>query len=81
MRVIVEQRDGVVKVPASSLFRHDGELALFTIVNGKAVRRRVEVGEQNGLEAEIRSGLDAGAPVIVFPSDDVQDGVAVTPRT
>jgi HlyD family secretion protein len=81
VRVIVEQRDGVVKVPASSLFRHDGELALFTIVNGKAVRRRVEVGEQNGLEAEIRSGLDAGAPVIVFPSDDVQDGVAVTPRT
>jgi HlyD family secretion protein len=51
------------------------------VVDQKAVRRRVEVGEQNGLEAEIRSGLDAGEPVIMFPSDDVQDGVIVTRRS
>ena len=78
--MIVSQRDDVVKVPSSSLFRHDGEWAVFTAVDEKAVRRRVEVGEQNGIEAEIRSGLDAGEPVIMFPSDDVQDGVMVTPR-
>lgn len=81
VRVIVSQRDGVVKVPSSSLFRDDGEWAVFMVVDQKAVRRRVEVGEQNGLEAEIRSGLDAGEPVIMFPSDDVQDGVIVTRRS
>jgi HlyD family secretion protein len=81
VRVVVSERDGVVKVPTSSLFRDGDKWAVFTIDNGKAVRRQVDVGEQNGLEAEIRSGLDAGEPVIMFPSDDVRDGVAVTPRT
>jgi HlyD family secretion protein len=80
VRVVVSQRDAIVKVPASSLFRDNGQWAVFTVADDKAVRRAVEVGEQNGLEAEIRSGLAAGEPVIVFPSDDVQDGVAVTPR-
>jgi HlyD family secretion protein len=80
VRVVVSQRDGVVKVPSSCLFRDGDNWALFTVDNGKAVRRQVDVGEQNGLEAEIRAGLDAGQPVIMFPSDDVQDGVAVTPR-
>jgi HlyD family secretion protein len=80
VRVIVSQRDNVVKVPASSLFRHDGEWAVFTVAGGKAIRRPVEVGEQNGLEAEVRSGLDAGETVIMFPSDDVEDGVMVVPR-
>ena len=31
--------------------------------------------------AEIRSGLEAGEQVIVFPSDKVRDGTRVTPRT
>jgi HlyD family secretion protein len=81
VRVIVSQRDNVVKVPASSLFRRDGDWALFAVEGDRAVVRRVEVGEQNGLEAEIRSGLHEGEQVITFPSDDVVDGVAVTPRT
>jgi HlyD family secretion protein len=80
VRVIVSEREDVVKVPTSSLFRHNGGWALFAVVNGIAVRRSVEIGEQNGLDAEIVSGIDAGDQVIVFPSDDVLDGVMVAPR-
>jgi HlyD family secretion protein len=81
VRVVVSERHNVVKVPASSLFRHEDGWALFAVVDGRAVLRRVEIGEQNGLEAEIVSGLDEGEQVIMFPGDNVTDGVAVTPRT
>ena len=40
----------------------------------------VEVGLQNGLEAEIREGLAAGDQVIMHPGDDVVDGTTIRQR-
>lgn len=80
VRVIVWQRDNVVKVPTSSLFRDADRWAVYRVVDGKAQRQIVDVGRQNGLEAEVRSGLEPGQTIIVFPSDEIQDGVAVVRR-
>lgn len=81
VRIIVSARESVLKVPASSLFRHEGDWAVFVVENDQARRRIVQVGEQNGLEAEITNGLSGGERIIVYPSDAVGDGVKVTPRT
>jgi HlyD family secretion protein len=81
VRIVVSSRQNVLKVPTSSLFRHDGAWALYVVENGRAVRRLVQVGQRNGLEAEITGGLAGGERIIVFPSDAVADGVKVTPRT
>ena len=80
VRIIVSSRENVLKVPTSSLFRHEAEWAVYVVENGRAVRRLVKVGERNGLEAEIIGGLTEGERIIVFPSDAVSDGVAVTAR-
>jgi HlyD family secretion protein len=79
-RIVVAEAQDVLKVPASALFRPPTGWALFRVVDGKAVETQVEVGHQNGLEAEIISGLDEGDRVIVHPSDQIADGVAVTAR-
>ena len=42
---------------------------------------RAEIGERNGLEAEVLSGLEDGEQVIVHPSDKIADGVAVEERS
>ena len=42
--------------------------------------QRVEVGQQNGLQAEIRSGLKPGDRVILHPGTDVRDGIEVEER-
>lgn len=81
VRIIVWQRDGVLKVPTSSLFRHEGKWAVYKEQNGVAVRRLVEIGQRSGLEAEVLGGLEAGERIIVYPSDSVADGVKVTART
>jgi HlyD family secretion protein len=80
VRVIVWRRDGVLKVPTSSLFRQGAGWAVYRVENRKAVRQAVDAGQQNGLEAEIRSGLQEGQTIIVFPSDEVGDGVSVQSR-
>ena len=80
VRIIVSSRENVLKVPTSSLFRHEGEWAVYVVENDRAVRRLVDVGERNGLEAEITNGLTEGERIIMFPSDAVSDGVGVTAR-
>jgi HlyD family secretion protein len=80
VRIVVWQRDSVMKVPTSSLFRYEDRWAVYRVAQGRAVRQFVAVGQQNGLEAEIRSGIEPGQTIIVFPSDDIDNGVAVVPR-
>jgi HlyD family secretion protein len=81
VRVILWDGKDVLQVPTSSLFRDDQGWAVFAVENGKAVKRRVDVGHQNGLAAEVRSGLKEGDRVILHPGAEVGDGVAVEERT
>lgn len=80
LKVVVWQGERVLQVPASSLFRDGEGWVLFTLEDGRARRRRVEVGRQNGLQAEIRGGLAEGARVILHPGADVKDGVKAEER-
>ncbi|HKV13294.1 MAG TPA: efflux RND transporter periplasmic adaptor subunit, partial [Thermoanaerobaculia bacterium] len=80
VRVVMWDSQDVLQVPTSSLFRDDQGWAAFAMENGKAVKRRIEVGHQNGTAAEIRSGLKEGDRVIVHPGAEVADGVAVEQR-
>jgi len=79
-RIIVWERADVLKVPTSALFRHGDDWAVFVVADGRAVRRPVKTGRRNGLEAEVLDGLASGTPVIIHPSDKVEDGVAVVVR-
>ena len=80
VRIIVSSRDNVLKVPVSSLIRQGSDWALYVVENDRASRRIVQVGERNGLEAEIAGGLSGGERIIVYPSDAITDGVKVTSR-
>jgi HlyD family secretion protein len=84
-RIVTWEGDNVIKIPVGALFRHSKDWAAFTIGNDKARLRILKLGHRNDLEAEVIEGLDANAKVIVYPSDKIHDGVAVTvskmPRT
>lgn len=79
-RFILWADDDVLQIPASALFRYQNSWAVFTIDNGRAHRRVVEIGKRNGLQAEVLSGLDEAATVIIHPSEKVEDGVRVVLR-
>jgi HlyD family secretion protein len=81
LRIVVWEREDVLKVPTSALFRRGDDWAVFTVEDGQARERIVDVGRRNGLAAEVLSGLEAGEEVIVHPSDAITDGVSVEERS
>src|SRR3569832_2015086 len=66
-RFVLWQADSVLQVPSSALFRHGEGWAAFVVQDGKARRRDVNVGERNGLMAQIVAGLTEGERVVTHP--------------
>ena len=79
-RVVVWQQPDVLKVATGSLFRHGDAWAVFVVDGGVARLRAVQIGQRNDTEAEVTGGLDAGAQVVAYPSDEITDGARVEPR-
>jgi len=76
-RIVTWERPDVLKVPASALFRRGAEWGAFVVEAGRAHPRDVLVGHRGESETEVLSGLRAGDRVILYPSDQVGDGVRV----
>jgi HlyD family secretion protein len=79
-RIVLVERDDVLKVPLTALFRDGTEWAVFVAAAGRAELRRVTLGQRNGIEAEITVGLQDGERVVLHPSDRVVDGVRIATR-
>lgn len=80
LRVVLWEGEDVLQVPTGSLFREGEDWAVFAVVDGRARLRRVEIGRQGGLLAEVVSGLEEGNRVLLHPGDSIRDGIAVKER-
>jgi len=76
-QIIVWESQKTRTVPSSAVFQRAGSWQVFTVDNGRARRRSVSVGHSGSAMVEITSGLDAGEHVILFPSDQIEEGVRV----
>ena len=76
-RIVVWRGDSVLTVPASALFQRGDRWHVFTIEDGRARLRPVEIGHRGGASVEITSGLADEARVILFPSDRLEEGARV----
>jgi len=79
-RVFLRQTPSALVAPLGALVRDRGGWAVFRVEQGKARLRAVQVGALTDTVAEILGGLAAGDKLIVYPSDQVRDGVAVKAR-
>lgn len=77
-RIVVWEDDAVLTVPTSALFQRDGTWWLFVVEGGRARERQVQLGQRGIDAAEVRGGVEEGETIIVFPSDEVADGVRVS---
>jgi HlyD family secretion protein len=75
--IVVWEGHDVLKIPVSALFRSEQRWAVWVIEGGRATLRIIELGRREGLEAEVTGGLEEGEPVVIHPSDAVQEGVEV----
>jgi HlyD family secretion protein len=79
-RFVVWEEADVLQIPANALFRHDGGWAVFVADDGRAKLRPLQIGQRNGLQVQVLSGLQAGDKVIAHPDDKLADGTRVRPR-
>jgi HlyD family secretion protein len=76
--IVVWSGDDVLTVPTSALFRRRGAWQVFAVRDGVAELREVEIGHRSVEKAEVLSGLADGEVVILFPTDQIADGVKVS---
>jgi HlyD family secretion protein len=79
-RIVVWESDNVRKLPSGTLIREGDAWAVYRVQDGQAVHTPVQVGRNNGLEAEVLAGVADGDAIVLHPSDKISDGVAVVPR-
>lgn len=77
VRLITEERQDAIVVPEQALVPFGSEQYVFKVVDGKAQRVRVEIGQRGDGRVEIRQGLAPDDVVIVAGQLKVRDGVAV----
>lgn len=79
-RIAIWQQDEVIRVPVGALFRDPrGGWAVYRASDGAARQTAIEIGRANDSHAQVTDGLSAGDRVILYPGDQVADGVRITP--
>ncbi|MGI9494061.1 MAG: efflux RND transporter periplasmic adaptor subunit [Geminicoccaceae bacterium] len=81
VRVVLWEDGDALKLPLTALFRDGERWAVFAEEDGYARLRHVEIGQRNGLEAEIVGGVEAGMNVVRHPSNQVSEGALIEARS
>jgi len=78
--VVTWEETDVVQVPVAALFRSEEIWAVFRVEDGRARLTPVEIGRENGRNAQVLSGLDEGQTIVLYPGEQLADGVRVVAR-
>lgn len=78
VRIVYDQREDALLVPAAAVLDEDGERAVFVVEDGVARRRAVDLGFAAADSVEVVAGLAERDAVIVVGQSAVQDGTPVS---
>jgi HlyD family secretion protein len=67
-------------VPGGAIFRRGEGWAVYVLETGRARLREIDTGRRNDSAIEITGGLREGERVVLYPTDNVADGVRVAER-
>lgn len=81
MQIIVAIKKGVLAVPQEALFQEGSNNYVYSIQGGSVHKTEVKIGIGNDTQQEISSGLKAGELVVLNPSNQLSEGLLVTPDT
>ncbi|HEX6433594.1 MAG TPA: efflux RND transporter periplasmic adaptor subunit [Gemmatimonadales bacterium] len=67
-------------VPGGAVFRQGEGWATYVVENGRAYLRPLQLGRRNTAAVEVLGGLRQGERVVLYPTDNVNDGVRAEVR-
>lgn len=74
---VENQSDNAYVVPRNTILENETDKYVYVIENGKAVKKVVETGIDNGESIQIISGVNSGDKIVVSGQDYVVDGEEV----
>jgi HlyD family secretion protein len=77
---ILWRGDNVLVIPASSVFRENGQHAVFVIDGERVVQQDVVIGQSDGFLVEVVQGLNEGDQLVRHPDNRLDDGIRVRAR-
>jgi RND family efflux transporter MFP subunit len=81
VKVILEFVPDAVTVPSQAVIvTPKGDRVAFVVQEGKALRRKVETGIEEGGRIQIVKGIQSGEPVIVAGNEKLKDGAEIQAR-
>lgn len=80
VRILTHNLAKALKVPTAALFREGEGWATYLLEGGRARHRKLRIGLRNAQEAEVLEGLRAGERVILYPGEQVAEGVRIRPE-
>jgi HlyD family secretion protein len=78
--IVVWEGDGVLTVPGSAIFQRNNRWYTFTVNDGRAAERELEIGKRNRDYVQILAGLAEDETVVLFPSELLNEGTKVVYR-
>jgi len=81
-RIVLWRGEAVLQAPSGAVFRsgeHDESWAAYRLDSGRARLVPVEIGHRGADAVEILSGLEEGAPLLLYPGERIRDGSRVRP--
>jgi HlyD family secretion protein len=78
--IVTSQIDSALRLPSGAVFRCELSWCSYVLSEGRARRRQLETAARNADYVEVRSGLQAGEQVIIYPANDITDGARVRAR-
>ena len=79
-RIVVAEKPDALLLPVGALFRRDGKWTVFVVDGGRLAARTVEIGLRGARNAEVIAGLSEGEVVVLYPGNELAEGVRVRPR-
>jgi HlyD family secretion protein len=88
LRIVTQSVDQALQVPVSAVFplpqaagdSGPARMAVYVVEQGRVRTVPVDVGARNGVHAWLRSGIEPGTTVIVYPPATVREGIRVRIR-
>lgn len=77
IRLVLEVRDDAITVPEQAIIPLGDDRYVFTVVDGKAARTRIELGQRGPGWVEVTDGLKAGDVVVTAGQLKIREGSAV----
>ncbi len=78
--IVLWRGEDVLQVPLGALFRHNGDWAVFRVLDDRAELTPVRLGRRTALVAEVTEGLSPGDRVVLHPGDRLEQGTLLVDR-